>query len=295
MVVPPFAGVALVEVRDEIQIRPYAWCREFLGMGKCRGRDVLPEGTGFLSHWFSKLIRWKKVWVVVAWRQYEDGTEETLRCHILDPQATEADARKSFQDEVRFMQMSREEVEEIMSLYKTTDDDLLYLETRYPKFLSPPPGSSLEERDLYQARLKVMAGMQPRTVALIYKAHDETDPKRRAEIEREAVKAFFADMAHQWDDETLSAWLKTNPAGLEWLNEFARVRSAKKLELDSVNYELVLNWLRQKYNLLTAEELSQAILETTGKKIRPASIKKRRERLGLTTKRSPGPRPKSEG
>jgi hypothetical protein len=49
-----------------------------------------------------------------------------------------------------------------------------------------------------------------------------------------------------------------------------------------------------RYNLLTAEKLSDAILVMTGQRLTPDTLKKRRERLGLTTKRKPGPRTKLE-
>jgi hypothetical protein len=70
--------------------------------------------------------------------------------------------------------------------------------------------------------------------------------------------------------------------------EFARVWQEPKREIDPINHELVLNWLRKKYNLLTQNELSDAILVMTGQRLMPGTLKKRRERLGLTTKRKPG-------
>jgi len=39
---------------------------------------------------------------------------------------------------------------------------------------------------------------------------------------------------------------------------------------------------------LTQNELSDAILVMTGQRLMPGTLKKRRERLGLTTKRKPG-------
>jgi len=76
--------------------------------------------------------------------------------------------------------------------------------------------------------------------------------------------------------------------------EFARVFAEPKLEIDPIKHELAFNWLRRKYNLLTAEELSDAILLATLQRVMPDTLKKRRERLGLTTKRKPGPKPNSE-
>jgi transposase len=64
--------------------------------------------------------------------------------------------------------------------------------------------------------------------------------------------------------------------------------------LDPINQELALHWLRRGYNLMTEKELSDAILKATGQRLMPDTLKKRRGRLGLSTKRPPGPRPNSE-
>ena len=90
------------------------------------------------------------------------------------------------------------------------------------------------------------------------------------------------------------AWQRSNPVGTEWMREFGRVLEEPERRIDEINYELAFNWLRLKYNLLTAEELSDAIRERTGQRLMPGTLKKRRERLGLTTDRKPGPRPNPE-
>jgi hypothetical protein len=76
--------------------------------------------------------------------------------------------------------------------------------------------------------------------------------------------------------------------GTAWLCEFSTVFQEAPRDLDPINQELALNWLRRKYNLLTAEELSDAILVATLQRLTPGALKKRRERLGLTTRRKPG-------
>jgi hypothetical protein len=81
--------------------------------------------------------------------------------------------------------------------------------------------------------------------------------------------------------------------------EFGEVMREPRRMLDPVNHELALNWLRRKYNRMTAEVLADSIFKriwrwvVPGFKITADFIKKRRERLGLTTKRPPGPPPKS--
>jgi hypothetical protein len=62
---------------------------------------------------------------------------------------------------------------------------------------------------------------------------------------------------------------------------------------DPINHELVMHWLRRGYNLMTENELSDAILIATGQRVVPNTLKKKRARLTLTA-RPPGPRPNSE-
>jgi len=194
---------------------------------------------------------------------------------------------------VSFREMSKKELEDLSKCFRASEDDFAYIENRYPDVkYGPPDPKSIDDYDLYQARLKVMAGMQSKTVELIRKADAAKDQKAREKFEREAVDAYFAEMAHSWTEDLVKEWQRSNPIGTEWMCEFARVMQEPEREIDQINYELALNWLRGKYNLLTAEELSNAILVRTGQRLIPGAVKKRRERLGLITKRPPGPPPK---
>ena len=58
------------------------------------------------------------------------------------------------------------------------------------------------------------------------------------------------------------------------------------------DYELAFNWRWKRYYSLTAEELKGEILKETKQLLSAEAIKKRRERLGFTTQRPPGPPPK---
>lgn len=295
MIVPPFAGVTLVEFRDRIELTPVYWVREFVGLGKHSADDVGPQPGDDLHPLYNAVMGGKPIWVIATWRWYESGHEEAIRLVYLDPEATEAEAHKELEQVVRFENLSRHDLEELSKCFQATDEDLAYIENRFPDTRQGPPVSgSIEEKDLYQARLKVLAGMQPKTVELIRRADETTDPTARAKIEREAVHAFFADLAHHWTEDFVREWQRTNPIGTEWMCEFARVLAEPERDIDPINYELALNWLRRKYNLMTAEELSDAVLVATGQRVSPATLKKRRERLGLTTTRPPGPRPNSE-
>jgi hypothetical protein len=70
--------------------------------------------------------------------------------------------------------------------------------------------------------------------------------------------------------------------------EFGEVMGKPRRQLDPVNHELALNWLREKYNELSAKALSHSIFKRILIWLTPGAVKKRRERLGLTTKCNPG-------
>jgi hypothetical protein len=294
MIVPPFAGVRLVEYRDRIALTPLYWCREFVGMGRFKANEVGFQSGEDMFPLYNAIMGDNEIRVIVSWQRYEDGREEVGLASCLDPEATEAEARKVFARSIRFLRMSKEKLEVLEGCFKATEEDHAYIESRFPNVKAAPDPKSTDEYDLYQARLKVLAGMQPNTVGLLKQADVTKDPQKREKIEREAVEAYFADMATYWPENVLKDWLRSNPAGSKWLGEFASMMQKPERELDPVDLELVLNWLRRGYNLLTESELSDAILTGTGQRLKPGTIKKRRVRLGLTTKRQPGPRPKSE-
>jgi hypothetical protein len=108
------------------------------------------------------------------------------------------------------------------------------------------------------------------------------------------VQSYFAELAHYYTEDQIHAWQKNNSVGTGWLCEFAEVMKNPRRTISPVNYELALNWLRKRYNELTEKELSLSIFERLLIWLTPSAIKKRRERLGLTTKRPSGPRAKSE-
>lgn len=176
--------------------------------------------------------------------------------------------------------------------FAATEDDYAYIESRYPNFQSSADPSAVDEYNVYQARLKVLAGIQPKTVALIHQAEETKDEVQRKKLECEAVKAFFAEVATYWTEDMIEAWLRTNYPGSKWLRVFAKMIEKPECELDPIEHELALNWLRRGYNLMTENELSAAILKATGQHVKPNTVKKKRANLGLPTKRPFGPDPK---
>jgi hypothetical protein len=177
--------------------------------------------------------------------------------------------------------------------FEAKEEDQAFIEDRFPNFQWPVAGpGAIEANDIYEARLKVLAGLQPKTVNLVQQANTAEDAEGRQKLEREAIDAYFAELAHDWTEDEVLAWQRNNPIGTEWMCEFGRVFQEPERTIDPINYELAFRWLSRKYNLLTAEELSDMILVATGQRLMSGALKKRRERLGLTTKRPPGPPPR---
>jgi hypothetical protein len=100
--------------------------------------------------------------------------------------------------------MTKEELEKLGTLFEQTPDDIAYIRNRFPE--SCPSPQSIEEHDLYQARLKVLMGMQPKTVALLEQANATNDSHERQRLEKEAVAAYFAELARYWNEDQLRGW-----------------------------------------------------------------------------------------
>jgi hypothetical protein len=291
--IPPFANVRLIECRDFIALTPVPAYREFFAYGKIKASEVTVEEDGKAQPFWDNCTEDEEAWAVVQWIRFEDGHQEAGDISYLRSPATEEDARRAMQGMSEFKSLTKEELVGLGECIQTSEDDEAYIESRYPNYQSPPSDpKDIEAHDLYQARLKVLAGLHPKTVQAIQQADATRDPEERRKLEREAVQAYYAELAHDWTEEEVLAWQRSNPIGTEWMREFVRVLGEPAREIDPVNYELAFNWLRRKYNLLTAEELSAAVLVATSQSVKPGTIKKRRERLGLTTKRPPGPPPK---
>lgn len=293
--IPPYASVRLVECRDHLQLVLMPAVRTFYGYGKIKASEAYFESDdGKAAPLWNDADSNEEIWAIVQWFRFEDGHEEKGSIQYLRSPATEADARKAMEKMQRFYSMTRQQLLDLAQCYEATEDDYAYIEGNYPNFQFPPSDpKAIDECDVYQARLCVLAGLQPITVELIKIADTIRDPVARQKAEHAAVQSYFAELAHYWTEEEVLAWQRSNPVGTGWMCEFASVFHEARRTIDPVNHELALNWLRAKYNLLTAEELSDSIFQQTLLRLSPEALKKRRERLGLTSKRPPGPRQKS--
>ena len=241
-----------------------------------------------------------EVWIVMQWFHFEDGHAVPGNVRYLRPDCSEADARKSMEEMEKMDDITREEALAMLQIYRSSEEDRAFVEDNFPNYQSEPDPNNTDEYDVYHARLKVMGELQPKTVELLRIANATKDPAKRQFVEREAVQSLFAEWAHYLTEDEILAWQRSNPVGTGWMCEFADVRDNPRKQLDPINHELALNWLREKYNQLTSQELRDSVFQRIWKWLAPGFImtadfiKKRRQMLGLTSKRSPGPRPKSD-
>ena len=299
--IPPYSGVRLIECRDHFQLVPVPAVRVIYGYGKIKSREATidPEDKTSEPVW-DDLSPEQEVWAVMQWYRFEDGHQEHGDICFLRPECTEEQVRKRMEQMEEFSNISREQALGMLQCYEASQEDHDYVEDNYPNYQSEPDPSATDEYDVYHARLKVMSDLQPKTVELLKIASATKDPVKRQFVEREAVQSYFAELAHYLTEDEILAWQRTNPVGTGWMCEFGEVMREPRRTLDPVNHELALNWLRQNYNRMTAEVLAESIFQRIFKWLAPGFkmtadfIKKRRERLGLTSKRRPGPPPKSD-
>jgi len=310
MIAPPYTDVKLVEFSDRLELCPVGWYRDRLGLGKYKADKVGFEPHEKMFAKWNEIMGSNEIWVVVHWMVFSDESDKVDHAIFCRPGTTLEDAKKVFEEMEKFLDSSEPDKETRPGLIKfynhlrTVAPYGVWIthgdageseeETRYTSAIvhSYSDQKTTETRAVYQARLKVLAGMGPKTVALMHNAEEAKDDSERTKLEREAVQAFFAEVATYWTEEMLMAWQRNNPLGSKWLCEFGKVMEAPERRLDPVEHELALNWLHRGYNLMTENELSDAIFKTNGQRIKPNTLKKKRAKLGLPG-RPFGPRPKS--
>jgi len=294
--IPPYSGVRLIECRDHFQLVPVPDVRTVYGYGKIKASEARsdPENKTSRPIW-SNLSPDAEVWAVMQWYQYADGHQEQGNICFLRPECSEEQVKKRMAQMESFSSMTREKAVGLLQCYDAPPEDHDFVEENYPNYQSEPDPKDTENYDVYHARLKVMCDLQPKTVALLKIADATKDPAKRKMVENEAVQSYFAELAaHYFTEDEILAWQRSNPVGTGWMCEFGDVMRQPRRTLDPVNHELALNWLRQRYNEMPAKVLADSIFQrifkwvSPGFKITADFIKKRRERLGLTTKRKPG-------
>ena len=291
--IPPFSGVRLVEYRDHFQLVAVPDVRTVYGYGKIKALNATVDRNDPKAEPFwDDLGPEEEVWAVMQWFRYADGHEEPGDIAFLRPDVPESEVRKRMDEMAQVSELERKELMGLTQCYEAKEEDFEYIDSVRPNYQEEPHPSDTDNYDVYHARLKVMGELQPKTVELLKIANATKDPEKRRFVERQAVQSYFAELAHYFTEAEVLAWQKSNAVGTGWLCEFGDVMREPRRTIDPVNHELALNWLRERYNHLSANELSESIFKRLFRWFIPSAIKKRRERLGLTTKRKPGSPPK---
>lgn len=258
--IPPYAGVRLIECRDHFQLVPVPAVRTVYGYGKIKASMATMDFDDPKSEpiW-DDLGADDEVWAVMQWFRFEDGHEERGNISFLRPECSEERVRQSLEQMKAFADTTAEEALSVLQCYDASEEDHQFVEVNFPNYQSEPDPNSTGAYDVYHARLKVMGELQPKTVELLKIANLTKDPVKRKFVEREAVQCFFAELAHYLTEDEILAWQRSNPVGTGWMCEFGEVMGKPRRQLDPVNHELALNWLRRKYNEMTAKELSDSV------------------------------------
>lgn len=155
------------------------------------------------------------------------------------------------------------------------------------------PKLSSDEQDLRNARLKVLREEYPGT----FKAMDtlaQAQPKARPEAVEAVLRAYTVDLMRLHKPAKLGEILpfKTLPDDSSLILELAKAHAAKS-PFDAVDHEIAARWFAAGYDKMSLAEYTDAINVKTGAKLKPDAMEKRRyAKLGLMTKKPPGPPPK---
>jgi hypothetical protein len=295
--IPPFSDVRLVECWDHFELVFVPEMEILYGYGKIKASRASsdhddPEAEPMSSVWID-LPPDAEVWCVLRWYEFQDGHRETTDSCYLRPECTEEQVRNRMEKIKDYYEITPEKARLLLQLYQASPEDYDYVDGTWPNYLPEPDPKKLDEHDVYEARLKVLAELSPKTITHLKIVNATENLAKRKYLEREMVQSYFAELAHYFTEDEILAWQKNNPIGTGWMCEFAEVMSKPRRTISPVNYELALNWLREKYNEMTEKELSVSVFQRLFIWLTPAAIKKRRDCLGLTSKRKPGPPPNS--
>jgi hypothetical protein len=296
--IPPFASVKLLDCRDHYELVFVPDMKILYGYGKVKAGQASSEpgnpAAETMAEIWDDLTPDTEIWCVMRWFEFQDGHREHSDVSYMRPDSTEDEVKDKMKAMREFRDMSGQDARLLLHCYQAKPEDKEFVEANWPNYQAEPDPNKSDEHDVYHARLKVLAELSPQTVELLKIANAIKDPKKRSYVEREMVQSYFAELAHYFTEDEVLAMQRSNPIGTGWLCEFAEVMKQPRRTISPVNYELALNWLRAKYNEMTERELSASIFKRLWIWLTPSAIKKRRERLGLVSKRPTGPRPNSE-
>jgi hypothetical protein len=297
--IPPFSGVRLVECWDHFELVFVPEMKILYGYGKVKANKAItdpadPKSEPMSSIW-DDLPPDTEIWCAMRWYEFQDGHKEYTNCSFIRPECTEDEVKERIERIKGLYDMTAKDARMLLQCYEAKTEDYDFVDAAWPNYQTEPDPKDTDDYDVYHARLKVLSELSPKTIELLEIAEAIKDEVKRKYIEREMVQSYFAELAHYFIEDEILAWQRNNPVGTGWMCEFAEVMGKPRRTISPVNYELALNWLRAKYNLMTEKELSLSIFQKLLIWLTPGAIKKRRERLGLTSKRPTGPPPKPGG
>ena len=247
----------------------------------------------------------KETWQVQMWEYAEGYDSETPTWMMtFDPETTYQEAEKKAA-EVRNMYENWEKEPWVSEVVRIADPLMRVLPKKPPLEVANENPQMAQElnrryeilRDERSARFKVISAILPKTVELAEKAEQAADADVRQQLEKESLEAYFAENAPGWPPILFKAWQHLNPIGfkwMQWLYVWNSRQMKRRKKINVIDYELAFNWRWKDYYSLTADELKNAVFKVTKQLLSADAIKKRRERLGLTTIRQTGPRPNPE-
>lgn len=256
---------------------------------------------GTIERLTSTLARFKLILL-----QMHEGQPRPLLIELLVKRQKDSTGDRSTEQEV-----SR-------ALFKTKDEALAAQESREKQLAAESRAQAIQElgankvaemkaagtkqkhsaadlQDLEEARKKVLCEQYPDTCKAMDKQKPwaGATPEERAAGDEEVYRAYRLDSARLIKPRNLSDFFPTLPGDAQFFVEFAKAYGAKSPR-DLVNEELARNWLSEGYNKMSLNQYTQAINAKTGAKLKPGAMGKRRyAKLGLMTKRPPGPTPKA--
>ncbi len=190
-----------------------------------------------------------EVWAVMEWFGFDDGHRRARHIFVTCGQKSPKRSPATHGEMEGFTTEPEKDSLDLLQCFDYTEDDLrISSKMNYPNYQSEPDPSDTDNYDVYHARLKVMEELQPKTVALLKIANGIKDPEKRKIAEREAVRSYFAELAHYFTREEIDG-LATQQSPRHFLDaRIGQCFDQPRRTLDPVNHELALNWLREKYN-----------------------------------------------
>jgi hypothetical protein len=154
--------------------------------------------------------------------------------------------------------------------------------------------SSTDEEDLQNARMKVMREQYPNTFSAM-DSYGKAQPEMRAAAWENVLRSYATDMVRLYKPTKVTDILpfKSLPDDTSFILEIAKAFKATSPR-DPVDVEIAARWFAGGYDKMSKDEYTAAINAKAGANLKPGAMEKRRyEKLGLMTKKRPGPSAKS--